>query len=208
MGAAMLPIRGLSPPTRGILSTVARRVGVGGSIPAYAGDPRYRRRHRQAARVYPRLRGGSPFNVHIRWAIAGLSPPTRGIQTEQKMRQDNGRSIPAYAGDPAKARRYRLAVRVYPRLRGGSGSPKPDYLRVTGLSPPTRGIRLGINPRVTMWGSIPAYAGDPVRSKEWRDICRVYPRLRGGSPLQLAFQCPYPGLSPPTRGIPQPAAQR
>ena len=73
---------------------------------------------------------------------------------------------------------------VYPRLRGGSlvgGGAMPSVL---GLSPPTRGIQFlnGIAPHLI--GSIPAYAGDPVRRAR---IAVLYAA----------------GLSPPTRGIPR-----
>ena len=71
----------------------------------------------------------------------GLSPPTRGIRAQaHSERQGNG-SIPAYAGDPSLRRASYSALRVYPRLRGGSVNPGTPLTDDEGLSPPTRGIR-------------------------------------------------------------------
>ena len=54
------PAGGLSPPTRGIHAPKRYHRHRRGSIPAYAGDPHTQRAGCSLARVYPRLRGGSP----------------------------------------------------------------------------------------------------------------------------------------------------
>ncbi len=91
---------------------------------------------------------------------------------------------------------------VYPRLRGGSAGTSPQISARLGLSPPTRGIRVGCDVNHRYPGSIPAYAGDPpLRAGISRGL-RVYPRLRGGSPAVLYRIDLLSGLSPPTRGIP------
>ena len=132
---------GLSPPTRGIRLTAAARLRLIGSIPAYAGDPRESCASCRAAKVYPRLRGGS---------VSGILPE----------RADEG-SIPAYAGDPIAAAARWWLPEVYPRLRGGSGVGGKPIESVDGLSPPTRGIRVRRRGGGRRRGSIPAYAGDP-----------------------------------------------
>ena len=75
-----LRLGGLSPPTRGIRWRFGQRHHCGWSIPAYAGDPPPRVCGGNAARVYPRLRGGSHMNRRRRHHTRGLSPPTRGIR--------------------------------------------------------------------------------------------------------------------------------
>ena len=91
------------------------------------------------------------------------------------------RSIPAYAGDPC--------------------APPQRPRQLDGLSPPTRGIPappIAYNQGI---GSIPAYAGDPYGVAAHGGVSRVYPRLRGGSPLRTVVYEYRVGLSPPTRGI-------
>ena len=192
---------GLSPPTRGIpyyhpVESKLRR-----SIPAYAGDPRSYTGVGERGQVYPRLRGGSAHMPSRPTNAGGLSPPTRGIRRSPELAAPRGRSIPAYAGDPAQCQSPLSPLEVYPRLRGGSLLPgHPDYTG-GGLSPPTRGIRQYPTHIVVKRGSIPAYAGDPAHMCAKRLILEVYPRLRGGSQEQRDRIGKYVGLSPPTRGI-------
>ena len=195
---------GLSPPTRGIHSVVALFPCLAGSIPAYAGDPICGWRNWGHREVYPRLRGGSSSSNSRVLALAGLSPPTRGIQALPFSSIRCGRSIPAYAGDPAQNRAPTVLGRVYPRLRGGSFARAGAILRQPGLSPPTRGIPEGKPLSIQLPGSIPAYAGDPAASKCPTQLGRVYPRLRGGSDAKTIQRRDEAGLSPPTRGIRSP----
>ena len=69
---------GLSPPTRGSLGPGHRRSARRGSIPAHAGEPRWRTGTWRFAGVYPRPRGGAPATDRIHSRQQGLSPPTRG----------------------------------------------------------------------------------------------------------------------------------
>ena len=71
-------------------------------------------------------------------------------------------SIPAYAGDPYTTNRRKRASAVYPRLRGGSLKARIPILATSGLSPPTRGIRICPRWMAGRIRSIPAYAGDPL----------------------------------------------
>ena len=111
------------------------------------------------------------------------------------------RSIPAYAGDPHPPQPTTRYKTVYPRLRGGSAEVEGHIELPTGLSPPTRGIRLADAAWWAARGSIPAYAGDPNLKAHMIAAHKVYPRLRGGSPTDKSVQAGVNGLSPPTRGI-------
>ena len=113
-------VRGLSPPTRGIPASWARRVFLHRSIPAYAGDPKGNGHPAFHEKVYPRLRGGSSSKSATASMPRGLSPPTRGIPLAKGEAMDAARSIPAYAGDPARMATQEALAAVYPRLRGGS----------------------------------------------------------------------------------------
>ena len=97
-------------------------------------------RFNRADKVYPRLRGGSRVMMSAASMMSGLSPPTRGILRLIPADMVGARSIPAYAGDPSRARAVTGRSAVYPRLRGGSLSYKLLDADTEGLSPPTRGI--------------------------------------------------------------------
>ena len=152
-----------------------------GSIPAYAGDPILRPACSRAARVYPRLRGGSIKTASNGERGLGLSPPTRGIHSPRFRAYGRRGSIPAYAGDPHHFCQIFNPVWVYPRLRGGSSSAKTIKPAVAGLSPPTRGILIALALYQARRRSIPAYAGDPCNASKDNASQPVYPRLRGGS---------------------------
>ena len=192
--------RGLSPRTRGNLGRgVGGRVGVG-SIPANAGEPSWRAAFRGRTRVYPRERGGTALPCARTHSITGLSPRTRGNPGGDFAGLDLSGSIPANAGEPARARRPTWPRAVYPRERGGTGNLFDDNPNTGGLSPRTRGNRCAFAVALPPTGSIPANAGEPKSNCAPSPPCAVYPRERGGT---LSDTVPPPGdsgLSPRTRG--------
>ena len=157
---------GLSPPTRGS----PHRVTVSGnrrrSIPAHAGEPSMRRPSSEMSRVYPRPRGGAHLERSSGLRLDGLSPPTRG--------------------SPCILPRHPYTGPVYPRPRGGADVMMPSSVAVRGLSPPTRGSRRDRDRRSDGRRSIPAHAGEPSTSSGQNRLSAVYPRPRGGAPLQPA----------------------
>ena len=69
-----------------------------------------------------------------------------------------------------------------------------------GLSPRTRGNRLPANRRTSLFGPIPADAGEPTKGESsYRDV-RAYPRGRGGTASRGVEPSHFGGLSPRTRG--------
>ena len=112
-------------------------------------------------------------------------------------------SIPAHAGEPCEFVRHPLTPWVYPRPRGGTfGGQGSEGVNI-GLSPPTRGNRLGEPSAVRRARSIPAHAGEPHARRSVSSLTGVYPRPRGGT-VQKALQTRRTvGLSPPTRGNPR-----
>ncbi len=155
--------RGLSPRTRGSQkSPVKEALGLG-SIPAYAGEPRLVHARWLPERVYPRVRGGAERIERANELAAGLSPRTRGSHGNWQGRLPLLRSIPAYAGEPSWIHLNLTLGWVYPRVRGGAASQSGSNNRAMGLSPRTRGSLVDQRTCHYLTGSIPAYAGEPMK---------------------------------------------
>ena len=112
-------------------------------------------------KVYPRPRGGAVRRVKPMRAQHGLSPPTRGSRLDDVVVEHRRRSIPAHAGEPRTATRFRRACRVYPRPRGGATEDLTKIAVEYGLSPPTRGSLAAAVAHRYWTRSIPAHAGEP-----------------------------------------------
>ena len=199
---------GLSPSTRGSLGGIGGALSSARSIPAHAGEPHRRPRPSPAPRVYPRPRGGALAGPGSTTLTPGLSPPTRGSRQRRAGVQGPARSIPAHAGEPARPGMAQLGTAVYPRPRGGAAWPSSTVLRPAGLSPPTRGSLGGKHYRVRPPGSIPAHAGEPASTRQSLREPLVYPRPRGGAPIDIPSPSAADGLSPPTRGSLKPRLGR
>ena len=177
---------GLSPRTRGNRGSADRVRQRGGSIPANAGEPRRGDRGRGELRVYPRERGGTD-GWQCWWiTVLGLSPRTRGNRYHDIYATAGFGSIPANAGEPFCELDHSLSLRVYPRERGGTAVGLPTGPSLSGLSPRTRGNPSTPSSERVSRGSIPANAGEPIRSHSTAAPSRVYPRERGGT---LPFRC-------------------
>ena len=152
---------GLSPPTRGNPALAVVAPDARGSIPAHAGEPRRRSMRRAARTVYPRPRGGTLGDASHPRPVNGLSPPTRGNLGGEHPRNLARRSIPAHAGEPLFITSAAMSITVYPRPRGGTWGLCSLSATSRGLSPPTRGNRIGFLQRIVCARSIPAHAGEP-----------------------------------------------
>ena len=73
-----LDFLGLSPRTRGSLLPRYSPRALGGSIPAYAGEPFLIECLNHVSGVYPRVRGGAKGPGSLEEGVEGLSPRTRG----------------------------------------------------------------------------------------------------------------------------------
>ena len=116
--------RGLSPRMRGNqrhYQPISARVG---SIPAYAGEPTRPNRSWVCRAVYPRVCGGTNAPQPQLGVPGGLSPRMRGNRHVPASLVVIVRSIPAYAGEPSATQALRPAMRVYPRVCGGT-PPRP-----------------------------------------------------------------------------------
>ena len=140
------------------------------------------------------------------WAAGysqGLSPRGRGILGLPVVVALDLGSIPAWAGHPKSRSRWRTAIEVYPRVGGASHRRAGRARSRRGLSPRGRGIRVRAAPGFIDGGSIPAWAGHPMRAVSLTRTGRVYPRVGGASEGLSPQAIRETGLSPRGRGIQQ-----
>ena len=200
MRADDISSRGLSPRVRGNLLFVVGIFIDARSIPACAGEPGTRLSEAARAKVYPRVCGGTHW-PHLRCLYSsGLSPRVRGNPRLIHVIGDADRSIPACAGEPAGQLLLAHGSGVYPRVCGGTASRRGGELGSMGLSPRVRGNPMRVYSSTSWVRSIPACAGEPVRSVRQHEKLSVYPRVCGGTRLQKAAVRRQDGLSPRVRG--------
>ena len=158
--------------------------------------------HHRRHSVYPRVCGGTPLAAAGNRDTVGLSPRVRGNRTSFLCERCATRSIPACAGEPASKYPSCLSSGVYPRVCGGTWrrncSPPPAW----GLSPRVRGNRVCGARMESAPRSIPACAGEPLRSRGIFFLGGVYPRVCGGTHHWDPDATPERGLSPRVRGNP------
>ena len=172
------------------------------SIPAYAGEPARCSGVAllRLARVYPRVCGGTAATAPAHLTKAGLSPRMRGNPPVVSQLSDAGRSIPAYAGEPASDPCGRGDAGVYPRVCGGTTYSTGGCTTPPGLSPRMRGNRGLSWSGLRRTRSIPAYAGEPRRIRIRPAVRKVYPRVCGGTKNRGVLHHTISGLSPRMRG--------
>ena len=152
-------------------------------------------------KVYPRVCGGTGCGRNARPAGQGLSPRVRGNLVGARRAVKALRSIPACAGEPRWAKPVNCGPKVYPRVCGGTDDRHAKTIDLNGLSPRVRG-----NPAVrardaAREGSIPACAGEPIRTRSLQNLYEVYPRVCGGTRITRRRIRPRrAGLSPRVRG--------
>ena len=214
---------GPSPRARGIPGRAQAAERQRGSIPASAGNPRWRAARRWGPRVHPRERGESCSERPARSSAAGPSPRARGIPAvwlSPRRGEGQGpsprargiprsraphlrhpRSIPASAGNPTTATATSRASGVHPRERGESHGLEAAAQLGEGPSPRARGIRSWCRPAPAPGGSIPASAGNPVAAGDNPFPSAVHPRERGESGTPAGIARALEGPSPRARGI-------
>ncbi len=94
---------------------------------------------------------------------------------------------------------------AYPRSRGATSSATVRDACPSGLSPLTRGNQGPAAARENARGPIPAHAGQPNALTRCCAVPRAYPRSRGATDALEESSLSIRGLSPLTRGNPNPA---
>ena len=191
---------GLSPRMRGNRPQSRSRPRSAGSIPAHAGQPELVSSQMNNRRVYPRACGATYDCFHPSTRCRGLSPRMRGNHDVHEKELALVRSIPAHAGQPARAAKVHQARWVYPRACGATFVAAAARSPATGLSPRMRGNRLCPYLPAPIRRSIPAHAGQPKRGNIGHCGRRVYPRACGATHLPDGRGNIPGGLSPRMRG--------
>ena len=194
--------RGLSPRVRGNRLVPCDMEDASGSIPACAGEPGPDSLAAFCPPVYPRVCGGTRQLMHPDYGLDGLSPRVRGNLRSLRRPPYFTRSIPACAGEPAPGTGNTPAMRVYPRVCGGTCTKASCAWGVCGLSPRVRGNRVSIRDVTPSHGSIPACAGEPTVASAFTPPVMVYPRVCGGTLRRSLAPRGRQGLSPRVRGNP------
>ena len=131
------------------------------SIPAWAGEPIFRRRSFASSWVYPRVGGGTANTSIGLQNTDGLSPRGRGNRRLIPEQVPLVRSIPAWAGEPPRSPPCPRLTTVYPRVGGGTELMVEAEHTALGLSPRGRGNLLWGCRTPNLIRSIPAWAGEP-----------------------------------------------
>ena len=136
--------KGLSPRGRGNPFIPQWPGLVGGSIPAWAGEPRPERTGYAVQRVYPRVGGGTQIADIAVGPSPGLSPRGRGNRIMTAGWIPARWSIPAWAGETRRRYPAHCLARVYPRVGGGNQAYGHNCAATGGLSPRGRGKPAGL----------------------------------------------------------------
>ena len=139
--AQNLGTQGLSPRGRGKPGRSQSQRGNHLSIPAWAGETLERWVLDNPPQVYPRVGGGNLFSLRAMSAISGLSPRGRGKRGPGPRSGAPARSIPAWAGETARAACIWPRYQVYPRVGGRNRAITLHQHQDEGLSPRGRGKR-------------------------------------------------------------------
>ena len=170
------------------------------SIPAFAGEPRGRRSATRRAGVHPRVRGGASVSTSAVCGGGGPSPRSRGSRVATAAVVTIIRSIPAFAGEPRREAIVTSSSTVHPRVRGGASDDGVVDGQHRGPSPRSRGSRGRAAKLTPTIGSIPAFAGEPGRSRRPESRFEVHPRVRGGAQERRCIAKGQDGPSPRSRG--------
>ena len=170
------------------------------SIPAYAGEPLVLLVRRKPDEVYPRVCGGTAPTPGWGGCALGLSPRMRGNRHPLVRATRPGGSIPAYAGEPPASPTPSHTRPLYPRVCGGTPRRRRYTSPAGGLSPRMRGNHTSCWRNLNIFGSIPAYAGEPHPHPRQRANQTVYPRVCGGTTQEGGYNVNIVGLSPRMRG--------
>ncbi len=172
---------GLSPRVRGNPRQVLDCRPHPRTIPACAGEPctpRVRPVHR---RDYPRVCGGTSPERGVEMSGYGLSPRVRGNLHRRQRPLPRLGTIPACAGEPPVLYPADSQSADYPRVCGGTGGISCVTAFSRGLSPRVRGNRGAPLVQVSPSRTIPACAGEPLRTGSAASSPKDYPRVCGGT---------------------------
>ncbi len=109
------------------------------------------------------MRGGTSCDSGPQSTMMGLSPHARGNRYAGDCSELRVGPIPACAGEPKWDKSQAIAIRAYPRMRGGTTPAQVSGAANFGLSPHARGNHHNLTDVALHHGPIPACAGEPGR---------------------------------------------
>ena len=198
--AFRIPRSGSSPRVRGTVFPGGFLVSGERFIPACAGNGREPPSRPSRPTVHPRVCGERlPLDDDVS-QVDGSSPRVRGTELQVQGLTEDGRFIPACAGNGQHREPHRHQPPVHPRVCGERAMATSIPCLTAGSSPRVRGTDALVHQVLTRLRFIPACAGNG----SWRDIgcCDgpVHPRVcgeRSGSSGSVTARC---GSSPRVRG--------
>ncbi len=169
-------------------------------IPAHAGNSSMRPRRGIRPAVHPRACGEQAASMRRVASSDGSSPRMRGTVWNQTDRTENGRFIPAHAGNSRAIPPYRPRKAVHPRACGEQLCEAEERIRKAGSSPRMRGTEVVAAFADLVSRFIPAHAGNsPLRPLSRRPMA-VHPRACGEQRERVGRSTLYCGSSPRMRG--------
>ena len=150
--------------------------------------------------VHPRRRGERRAHQIASSTLVGSSPQARGTARHVSGQLQDGRFIPAGAGNGSRTRRTSTWTRVHPRRRGERQRFEYVAGADTGSSPQARGTGLGRLPTLKLGRFIPAGAGNGVVETVVHEVTPVHPRRRGERVTTPVNPVIDDGSSPQARG--------
>ncbi len=148
-------------------------------IPASAGNASSTAPIRRRSTVHPRECGERVTIPKVERLRGGSSPRVRGTLYRHQQRRNNGRFIPASAGNARVGPSATSYLSVHPRECGERGMKCPSRSRPCGSSPRVRGTRYRTGTIPSADRFIPASAGNACLVFFQRPLSSVHPRECG-----------------------------
>ena len=185
---------------RGTRQISAQEGQEGRFIPACAGNTAFSTIARLSSSVHPRVCGEHAVICLFVHPVNGSSPRVRGTRQISAQEGQEGRFIPACAGNTSRPPACSVPAAVHPRVCGehwpGSAVPPGS----AGSSPRVRGTRRAGDVQSERLRFIPACAGNTSASAAWRSLVAVHPRVCGEHTILTCQALIEDGSSPRVRG--------
>ena len=170
---------GSSPLSRGIRVGCRRGTATAGIIPALAGNTSGSLTSGGQLMDHPRSRGEYTGPSRRRCTGRGSSPLSRGILGRRRRPRACERIIPALAGNTPAPRAAEGRCTDHPRSRGEYRRSRAAAVSRSGSSPLSRGILCYPAKQPSLYGIIPALAGNTAGRQNGAATKTDHPRSRG-----------------------------
>ena len=171
-----------------------------GITPAYAGKRRWHGTSTHCATDHPRLCGEKASSAASVFPGLGSPPPMRGKADSNRVRRNQNRITPAYAGKSGIGICRSFFAEDHPRLCGEKIIQNDRLLFVYGSPPPMRGKAAPPLLVLASCGITPAYAGKSSKITSIFFMIKDHPRLCGEKYRIFVLIGHSKGSPPPMRG--------